>query len=234
MFWSRYEKIYEVLRGIYCVLSLGFDSNIYIIKGDDELLVVDTGLGFSTALVFKMMIESGLDPKNVKYIVNTHCHIDHIGGNPDFINVAEDVKVLVHETDGKYMVNGDINAIEPLSILKHDIKPFKVDIMLKDGDKVRIGDYELKVIHTPGHSPGCICLYDDEYKVLISGDTVFLEGFGRYDLPYSNYRDLVNSIEKLSKLEVKALLPGHGLFTTKNGSKYIKMDLEWIKEFNFY
>jgi len=233
MFWSKYEKIYNVLENVFCVLSLGVDSNIYVIRSDEGLLVIDTGLGFSTALVFKMMMSSGLDPRTVRYIVNTHCHIDHIGGNQDFINLAEDVKVLVHELDAEYMIKGDVNAIEPTGLLKYNIKPFKVDIKLKDGDKIEFGDYEFRVIHTPGHSPGCICLYDEEYKVLISGDTVFLEGFGRYDFPYSSFKDLVKSIEKLSQLDVKALLPGHGPFTTKNGSQYIKQDLEWIKEFEF-
>lgn len=221
--------MYRVLEDIYCMLSLGIDSNIYIIRDKDNLMIIDTGLGFRIDQIFMDMINKGFKLNNVKYVVNTHCHIDHIGGNKYFINKSQNAKILVHEIDAKFMINGDAKAIEPTGLLGYSIKPFRVDKVLRDGDKLNFGSYKLVVIHSPGHSPGSICLYDEEYKILISGDTVFLEGVGRYDFHYSNYKDLVSSIEKLAELDVEVLLPGHGPFTVKDGYTYIKRNLRWIK-----
>ena len=226
--FSRFGSITTVMRGIYCIPSLGIDSNIYIVDcGGGEIIVIDTGLGFEAEHVIGEIRRGGLNPENIRYIVNTHCHIDHIGGNPAFLGRCEDAKVLAHVRDARYMIVGDAIAIEPLGFVS-EIKPYRVDVMLKDGDRVEAGDYIFKVVHTPGHTPGSICLYDEEYKVLISGDTVFLEGIGRYDFPYSSYRDLARSLRKLADMEVEALLPGHGPYTTRKGSSFIKENLKWI------
>lgn len=83
--------------------------------------------------------------------------------------------------------------------------------MLTDGAKIDLGDSTLRVIHTPGHTPGSICLYEAQSKSLFSGDTVFPYGsVGRTDLPGGSSRDLIRSISRLVKLDVSVLYPGHG------------------------
>lgn len=105
-----------------------------------------------------------------------------------------------------------------------------VDVKLKDGDKVKIGDEMFEVIHTPGHTPGSICLYGKNSRTLFSGDTVFAYGsFGRYDFPEGNAVHLKNSIERLTKLDVLNLYPGHEIVVEGDGSKHIKMALESIR-----
>ncbi len=89
------------------------------------------------------------------------------------------------------------------------ISNFEPDILLQEGD-LKIGDLTFQVIHTPGHSPGSICLYWTEKKALFTGDVVFNQGIGRTDLPGGNGQTLKESIKKISRFEADYLLPGHG------------------------
>lgn len=98
--------------------------------------------------------------------------------------------------------------------------------LCQNGD--RIG--ELEVVHTPGHTPGSICLYHREKRLLFSGDTIFPEGsFGRYDLPGGDLAALRQSVEALSRLEVKELYPGHGMPVRNGGSRHIAASREVLK-----
>ena len=89
------------------------------------------------------------------------------------------------------------------------ISGFEPDILLQEGD-LKIGDLSFEVIQTPGHSPGSICLYWPDKKVLFTGDVVFSQGIGRTDLPGGNGEQLKESIKKISRLDAEYLLPGHG------------------------
>ena len=96
--------------------------------------------------------------------------------------------------------------------------PQKVSRKLKEGDEVE----GMKVFHTPGHSEGSICLFDEKSGVMISGDTVFMEGVGRTDLPGGSEEDLVKSMEKILNLNPKMILPGHGEPIRKDPVKHIQ------------
>ncbi len=189
------------------------DSNIYL-YGDT---VIDTGTGFNfirlrdVLRVFKSSLEG------VKTIVNTHYHFDHIGGNGYF----ENGKIWIHEKDAPIVEKGDTEATVA-DFFGGNIRPMKVDKKLKEGDKIKFGDLNLDVIHTPGHTPGSICLYEPKQKILFSGDTVFANGFGRTDLPGGNPEDLKRSLDKLAKLNVDKILPGHGDVVQTGGSKVIQ------------
>jgi glyoxylase-like metal-dependent hydrolase (beta-lactamase superfamily II) len=100
------------------------------------------------------------------------------------------------------------------------------DITLKDGDI--IGGFT--VIHTPGHTPGCICLFSEKDQLLISGDTVFTDGaFGRYDFPGGSRAELQRSLERLTPLAIEGLFPGHGSPVEEGGSRHIAAALSLIK-----
>ena len=173
-------------NNVTMIEGIGFDSNIYIF--DD--VIVDTGTGENFEYVLNSIKNAGFNiAEDIKQIVNTHCHFDHIGGNRFF-----NAKIAIHEADAPALENGDINATAAYMFGK-PLEPVKVDLHLKEGDK--INDFE--VIHTPGHTIGGICLYDGE--TLISGDTVFADGgFGRFDIG-GDINLLKASIEKLSELE---------------------------------
>lgn len=105
-----------------------------------------------------------------------------------------------------------------------------VDVKVEDMDELKMGDEEFKVIHTPGHTPGSICLYSKDSKSLFSGDTVFSYGsFGRYDFPGGDAEQLKKSIERLSTLDIVNIYPGHETVVEDNGKKHMNMTLQNIR-----
>ncbi len=143
----------------------------------------------------------------LKCIVNTHGHIDHIEANDRF-----KVPVYIHREDAQFLKDATLNLSRFL-LGKDKIFP-EADRLLEDNDKIYLNHLYLKVIHTPGHTPGSICLYYNGF--IFTGDTLFLDGIGRCDLPASSEKMLLRSIcKKLLKLDDKTqVLPGHGPVTS--------------------
>ncbi len=197
----------EKINNVICIEGLGADSNCYLIND----ILVDTGTGLDKNYLPSKIEELGLKIEDISMIVNTHCHYDHTGGN----YLLPDSKIAIHEEDALTVENEN----DPLSagfIFGKSIERHDVDLKLKEGDK--IADFE--VLHTPGHTPGGICLWDGE--ILISGDTVFANGgFGRLDIG-GNSEDMIRSLKRLQKLDVEYLLPGHGPWTNQ-GKRHIEL-----------
>lgn len=140
----------------------------------------------------------------VKFIVNTHSHIDHVMGNREMAEITG-AKTIIHEADADGMQETDPNI---LAVFRAENPP-PPDILVKDGERIRVGNIELEVIHTPGHTPGGMSLYTD--GMVFTGDSLFVGSIGRTDFPKSSYRDLENSIRtRLYTLpENTVVYPGH-------------------------
>ncbi|MBM3303880.1 MAG: MBL fold metallo-hydrolase [Candidatus Aenigmarchaeota archaeon] len=179
----------------------GTDSNIYII-GDHA---VDSGTGLNFTRMYQLLKAAQIDPKSIKVVVNTHTHYDHVGGNGYFLNA----KTAMHEADAPALENADAEMCM-VDYFDGKLKPRSVDAKLKDGDRLSIGGYNFQVLHTPGHTPGSICLYDASKKILISGDIIFADGIGRIDVPGGDPDAMQVSLDALAKLKVDKILPGHG------------------------
>jgi hydroxyacylglutathione hydrolase len=192
----------QVYENIFLLDGIDFDSNIYIIDGE---LLIDTGTGLFFKEVKKEILDLGYDKDKIKTIINTHAHYDHVGGNSKFRDWLG-AKILAHGKDADLIETGKTFA----DLFDKKPEESKIDKRLSDGDIIRTKNFEFKVIHTPGHSPGSICLYDKVSGVLISGDTVFSEGIGRTDLPGGSMDDMINSLRTLSKLKINYIFPGHG------------------------
>jgi glyoxylase-like metal-dependent hydrolase (beta-lactamase superfamily II) len=140
----------------------------------------------------------------IKYIVNTHSHIDHVMGNKKMKDLTG-AQIVIHTAEAPYLAH---QPAQLMSMFHAEPSP-PADITVKEGDLITIGDISLKVLHTPGHSPGAICLYVD--GVVFTGDTLFVGGVGRTDLEGGSWETLVSSIrDKLFSLpDSTVVLPGH-------------------------
>ncbi len=156
-------------------------------------------------------------------IVNTHDHSDHTAGN---LSIKErfNVPIYIHRDDAERLKEPQ-DAVLNLWF-KGDRSP-PADIILEDGDEIKVGDFSLKVIHTPGHTPGGICLLSEEDEVLFSGDTLMAGSIGRTDLMGGSYKDIILSIKMrlLTLNEGVTVYPGHGGTTTIGHEKRHNMFL---------
>lgn len=169
-----------------------------------------------TYLVNGLLIDAGFPvAEKVNTLVITHCHIDHIIYANE-IKKRTKCRIAVGRKDAEHLKKMDTNTclnwfwLKLLKQMGFDLKPIKPDILLKEGDIVKAGKLNFKVIETPGHTEGSICLYEPDKKILFSGDTLFNKGIhGRTDLPGGSKDKLKKSINKLKKLEIKKLYAGH-------------------------
>jgi hydroxyacylglutathione hydrolase len=184
-----------------------FLANCYIIGSPEshQVIIVDPGADYGK--IKRRLDKHKLTPA---FIINTHGHIDHIGEDASF-----KVPIYIHQEDLSMLSNTERNLSKFFSsplIIKSDIHP------LNDNQDIRLDEIHLKVIHTPGHTPGGICLLliNPENKILFSGDTLLNSGIGRTDFPGASESLLIKSIkDKLFSLDDHTVVyPGHGPQTT--------------------
>jgi len=217
----------KIVDYLYFIPGVLYDSNCYII-GEDELIMVDCGTGVNINYLHSQIKSLGLNAKRIVNVILTHIHFDHCGGLNRFL---EDFNpdVSVFEAEAPFLERAD-RSMMLLDMFGASFKPVKVNSQLKDGQLIKVKPYTFRVIHTPGHTMGSICLYEENKKLLISGDTVFAGGsFGRVDLPSGNISQLSTSVKRLSQLDVKYILPGH-MDISYDGNKDISMICNMLEE----
>ncbi|HIE27137.1 TPA: MBL fold metallo-hydrolase [Candidatus Poribacteria bacterium] len=195
---------------------------IFGCKKTEEAVVIDPG--DEATRIVNCLNQSGL---HLKYILQTHAHVDHISAAKD-LQEATQTEVLLHRDDLLLLDSLQMQAF----MFGLEIKPPpKINRFLKEDDIIAVGAYEMRVIHSPGHSPGSVAFYmcfvnGDEKHILFAGDTIFYRGIGRYDLPGGSYEQLMTSIrDKLFVLPDDTIVyPGHGPMTT----------IEEEKQYNLY
>jgi len=186
------------------IISSSFSSNCYLVI-DEKTALVDAGIG--TGVIKKIQELTEEFNADIDFLINTHCHYDHTG-NDLIAKEKWDLKIAMHEDE----IINESSTLAQLFNKKFEGIP--IDIKLKDDDIINLGKIKLKVIHTPGHTKGGICLYCEKMKSLFSGDTIFSDGIGRTDLFGGNFNELKASVEKILELKehsgIDKLYPGHG------------------------
>ncbi len=264
----------KIVEGIYRLkINLPFtwtpDMNIYILVGD-EVALIDTGPGDPKS--FRAISDSlgslGLKLSDVSRILNTHEHVEHFAGD-EIIKKNSGAQVSAHKKAANVIQNFSDFVLQLFATVKEaDIDPkmravaerylafqssissTKVEKQLSDGDLIDLGQFSLKTIHTPGHAPGHICFYDEERKILFSGDHVIgigtpFVGYGIIDMivdrvaskmgvknvEHGNITHYINSLERLLPLDIKLILPAHGPIVTEPHKKIREdMDRKLLRE----
>ncbi len=195
------------------------DANAYLVNGT---MLIDVGMDSSDII---LELGKHIDLNDLELIILTHCHYDHSGGAGG-VAAATGARIAIHKNDAPLLLNPNASASRLFGKKAPVIVP---DILLEGREKFG----ELEIIHTPGHTPGGICLYDPKSKILFSGDTVFQDGsFGRTDLYGGDSSQLIGSIKKLTMLDVSIMYPGHGETVTNNANDQIKLSLMMTSQYS--
>ena len=181
-------------------------SNTYLAWDDCSRQAVIIDCGNPTSEVFWYVDENGL---TVSHVILTHMHYDHVLYVDEYRSIFPDAEIAIGGADAVLLGDSEANV----SYLFGDERSFGgADVMLNDGDKIMLGESPLSVIATPGHTPGGICLYAENEKIMFTGDTLFGGGgIGRTDFKYGDFRLLVASLKKILTMDADIkILPGHG------------------------
>ena len=213
-------KLFEITENVFIVggpeITDGRDGCVYLVNLR-ELILIDTGAGWSVDKIIKNVEKLGFDPKNLSKILLTHCHIDHIGGVPE-IKKRFGSKIYIHKLDAPPLETGD-PILTAASWYQTTFPPTPVDVKFNSSEEIlRIGGEQIVCLHTPGHTPGSISIYLDlnGKRILFAQDLhgPLLEEFG------SNLDDWDRSTKKLLDLNADILCEGHfGIYESKKDTK---------------
>ena len=200
------NKTVEVYKLELEIEKTGHITNTYIIKDKitSEVCVVDPA--FNEAIIREKIKKI---QGNCKTVVITHSHADHIAALANFVNGTE-IRAYIHNLDYAGLYDSNLNEENIVGTKVGPVESTKV-INLKDKNTITIGETILEVIHTPGHTIGSICLWDEKNNLLYSGDTIFENSYGRTDLINGNHEEMGDSLKKIfSNLDNPKVFSGHG------------------------
>ncbi|MBW1707038.1 MAG: MBL fold metallo-hydrolase [Deltaproteobacteria bacterium] len=217
--------MYKVTEGVYFIQGQDEfipDSHVYVIgkPGTGDLSVIDAGLMGKGRYKIDSIVKEGIELSDIKRVIMTHTHLDHIGCLAEIIKEIPHAELWVHKSEAEPLEQGDektvwgMDMFQSMCQTQYGIKPgafkFKVDRKLEGGETLNIGDMAWEVLHIPGHSQGSIGLYYRPEKILIPGDVVYADyAIGRFDLYGASGAQHRESLLSLAELDVAILLPGH-------------------------
>lgn len=225
----------QVLEDVYLVGAGRFrythptNCNIYLVDGGSETGLIDAGSGINIRSLLDSIRQNGFDPKDISLIADTHNHWDHARGSSKLQRISN-CEIAIHELGAERLEKGPWPAPAPDPQFVDYVLPFepaRVTKKLHDGDTIRIGKHELRVIHTPGHTPDscCFLMKSEGKKILFSSDIV--SAFCQPALTRAEtVVEYVRSVRKLAKLKVDVLCPGHGAFILSDAYEHVEFLLE--------
>lgn len=217
-------EIYDDLHAFLWRSMTANNCNAYFIDGPTRI-IVDPGHVRLMDHVNMGLAELGLGIEDMGLAICTHIHPDHVESVPLF--KGNGALATIHETDWQLAKKMGDHA---RSFLGRALEEFQPDFLLAEGE-LSVGGIDFAVFHTPGHSPGSVSIYWPERKALFTGDLIFKGGIGRTDLPGGNGAQLVESIRRLSALDVEWLLPGHGEIVS--GKAAVRENFEHVERYWF-
>ena len=217
-------------------LSAPGDCNTYLIDCGGDLALVDAGGGSGVKMILENIKLDGFDSKRLKVAFLTHCHFDHIGGAAEMKQLTR-CKLLAHEADADSISSlGDNVLMEMAKGRGLSFKAPKLDEILRDGDCITVGEVDIHVLHTPGHTPGCMSLSvteKDGKKGIFTGDIASTTGrLGFINGPGFELTKWKASIKRLIQEKPDRIYPGHNTFMLRNATDDLmltdqKMNAPW-------
>lgn len=207
--------IKKLPTGVFC-------ANCYILCDEKSKDGAVIDVGDCTEELLSEIKRAGIE--NLKYILCTHGHFDHISGIPVLKKEYENALVVTGKNDAELLFDTEKSLAEAFGFFQ---QKFYADKTVEDGDVLSLGETKLRVLETPGHSPGGVCYVCDKEKVVFSGDTLFRYSIGRTDMWGSDYTTLLNSLDRLMLLDdTFKVFPGHNQETTigneRENNRYIR------------
>jgi hydroxyacylglutathione hydrolase len=200
----------EILQNLFFIERGYLNGNHFVYRSEEPVLI-DTAYLSGFPQTEKLVQDLGVDLSKVKLIVNTHCHCDHVGGNK-IIQDRSDCDIAMH-TVGKHFIDSRDDWSTWWRYYVQEADFFRCTKELRDGEVVSVGPHEFIVVYTPGHSADGIALYNRKEKILISSDTLWEKDMAVMTIRVEGSRavfSLLDSLEKLARLDVKIVYPGHG------------------------
>jgi glyoxylase-like metal-dependent hydrolase (beta-lactamase superfamily II) len=225
------ESLYVVGGGANGLgISETYDSAVYLLASGSQLVLIDAGCGIDPAPVLANVEDAGRNPSQISHVLLTHCHADHAGAAA-FWREHTGAGIAASEEEAPLL---EAAAEEQLGLVRaradgsypsdYRLRPCPIDVRLRHGEAIGVGNLSFTPIHVPGHSRGSICYLAeiDGRRCLFSGDVVFCGGWiSLLNCPGSSLADYGAHITRLSNLDVDALLPGHFGFTLGMGQSHI-------------
>jgi glyoxylase-like metal-dependent hydrolase (beta-lactamase superfamily II) len=199
----------EVIPNLYLFKTKTPSCNSYLILGETMNVLIDPGINKHFKILKKDLEELDINLRELDMVINTHEHVDHFGANH---HLPHKVPILAHRYAAVKIVSADD---EVLLCRAHGENPagYHVTFWLENLNVMDMGDWFLKILHTPGHTSGSLCIYEPRKKVLISGDTVFARGTISNISSSGSYGEYINSLARLNTMKIDLMLPGHGIIS---------------------
>lgn len=237
----------KLAKGLY-LIDVDGQQNIYLLESENGLILIDPSMDSTTDIVIEQVRSLGYDPGDIRFILLTHCHVDHAQSAAYW--QSRGAEVFIHENDKNAVLTGnEITAWWLITDQKYrNFPPLKEVNAFHDGDVLNFGEHKLFVCHTPGHTPGSCSFYLrlEGKNILVSGDTIFHNGkHGWMGHPYVDYEAYIKSLWKLrnfavegvvhneegrlmvrDRIEFDMLLPGHTAISMSNVTRDIDKGLE--------
>lgn len=201
------KTIEEIYPNIFLIYGQNRSAHSYFIKGTTKNVLIDSCLPNGVESVVSRLATIGITPNDLDFILLTHEHIDHAGGVPQ---LSRNAIVGAHRLAANKLTLRDEFVLMSGAFGGLNDAPFHIDLLLTAGFIVDLGNYELHVIHTPGHCSGAVCFYEPNHQLLFSGDVIMANGIVGGVLQSGNISDYIHSLKHLATFRINKLFPGHG------------------------
>ena len=199
-------EVTELQPGIFQIRGLNGSSHSYVIKGNYKNVMIDSGSDQNFPVLERGLFQIGLKVRDIDLVINSHEHCDHIGANRYF---HESAMIAAYRLAASKMISGDYYVTMYKGNDLNEI-PMRVHLWLENMTRIDLGNYSLRIFHTPGHTSGCISIIETTQGLLFSADSVFAGGTLSYIAESGSVGDYLDSLARLRCFGLQALYPGHG------------------------